>query len=636
MPGPTHIAYLFSRYPVVSQTFCDSEMLALEARGQKITIASLNAPPSSFRHEQVGDLQAEAVYLPPAPLVKARFKAAKSANAPETADFFRLLEDHENRYGPDFKSDVRARNALAMADLLKRRGVDHIHVHFANRATHTALFLKQLGFTFSFTAHAQDFMLDLGSDELLAEMCEAAEFTVAVSDYSKELLQAKCPNAATKIHRVYNGILPEKFDNAFSFGGDRLKVVSVGRLIEFKGFHYLIAACAKLKQDGVPVDCTIVGDGPWREQLEAMAADVSAGDIIHFAGILSQGEVKSLLAESDVFCLPSIIDSKGASDILPTVILEAMAAGIPVVSSQLVGIPEMVEQGVTGLLVQPGDMETLAEALKYFFNEPAKRNEFGAAGREKLIAQFHRELTSEQLHTLFQSVEIPLPPSAAPREVIYYASDFEGEDGEWSAAVREDSVWPIAAQLLANSVSDGMEFFPDGVVLEGEWYATGPSLSASIDLWRNELGSDVDGEWFYREARRALHLASLARKANVRGIYGRRSSEALCLWIVRRVTDVPVSIAIEEEPEVSRRLLETLLPEFSLVSCSDKKLSESLDGEVAEHLPLRREPTHEKKKLGPIRWKTRREEPAEESAERKKLAAEWIRSVVRAHTDSTP
>lgn len=611
-------------------------MLALEARGQKITIASLNAPPSSFRHEQLGELQAETVYLPPAPLVKARFQAAEASKSGETAGFFRLLDEHERRYGPDFKSNVRARNALAMADLLKGRGVDHLHVHFANRATHTALFLKQLGFTFSFTAHAQDFMLDLGSDELLAEMCDAAEFTVAVSDYSKGLLQAKCPNAAIKIHRVYNGILPEKFDNTFSFGGDKLKVVSVGRLIEFKGFHYLIAACAKLKQDGIPVECTIVGDGPWREQLETMAVDVNAGDIIHFAGILSQGEVKSLLAESDVFCLPSIIDSKGASDILPTVILEAMAAGIPVVSSQLVGIPEMVDQGVTGLLVEPGDMDTLAEALKYFFNEPAKRNEFGAAGREKLIEQFHREKTSGQLLELFQAVDSPALPPAQPREVIYFASEFEGGDAEWSAARSEESVWPLAARLDAGNADPGIEFFPDGVVLEGEWYATSPSLSSTIDLWRNELGSSVDGECFYREARRALHLAALIRKSTVRGIHGRRSGEALCLWIVHRVCEVPVSIAIEEDPELSRRLLEEILPEFSLVSCSDRKLSEALAGEVTEHLPLRREPTHEEKKLGPIRWKTRREDRSRESEEGKKLAAEWIRSVVRAHTDSTP
>ncbi|MDB4673691.1 hypothetical protein OAF27_02640, partial [Verrucomicrobiales bacterium] len=173
------IAYLYSRYPVVSQTFCDSEMLALERAGEGLVVASLNSPPDSFRHERLDALQAEVLYPPP----PAAIKAIHETYPQDWEKLLPLIKEHDSKYGASFKAETRARNALVFAHRLRERGVRHIHVHFANRATHTALFLHALGFPFSFTAHAKDFLVDLGSHDLLREMADKAVKVIAVSDF---------------------------------------------------------------------------------------------------------------------------------------------------------------------------------------------------------------------------------------------------------------------------------------------------------------------------------------------------------------------------------------------------------------------------------------------------------------------
>ena len=202
------LGYLYSRYPVISQTFCDAEMLALERRGIELVIGSVYPPLTSLRHEYIARLRAPIHYAPPQEILKILERNAKTARKwPRD-----LVERHDSKYGPGAKAEQRARNALYFAEFFARSGVDHVHVHFANRAAHTALFLKEIsGIPFSVTAHGQDFMKDLGSDDLLREICAAAEFVAAETDYSRDLLRQRCPDSAAKIHRVYNGIDLERF-----------------------------------------------------------------------------------------------------------------------------------------------------------------------------------------------------------------------------------------------------------------------------------------------------------------------------------------------------------------------------------------------------------------------------------------
>ena len=267
------LAYLYSRYPVISQTFCDMEMLELERRGYDLLIGAVHPPLTSLRHEHIGRFRSPVHYAPPASVMALWEEKARASERWPKA----LIKRHERKYGQAFKAALRARNAFYFADFFTRHGVRHFHVHFANRAAHTALFVKEIsGIPFSITAHGQDFMSDLGQDDLLREICQAAEFVAVETDYSRGLLRERCPDAAEKIHRVYNGLdlanLPAPPQGERPPGPTT--ILSVGRLVSFKGFEFLLEACAELDRRNFDFRCQIVGDGPLREKLETMIADL--------------------------------------------------------------------------------------------------------------------------------------------------------------------------------------------------------------------------------------------------------------------------------------------------------------------------------------------------------------------------
>src|SRR5882762_3073788 len=417
------LGYLYSRYPVLSQTFCDAEMLALERLGFELEIGSVYPPLTSLRHEHIACLRAPIHYAQPQEILRISEKNAKrDGQWPRD-----LVDRHERKYGPSAKAEQRARNALYFADHFKRRGVDHVHVHFANRAAHTAMFLKEIsGIPFSVTAHGQDFMKDLGNDDLLREICAAAEFVAAETNYSRDLLRQRCPDSAAKIHRVYNGMDLTRFpeEAARPAGPSRtgiapypVRIISIGRLVAFKGFEYLIDACAELARRGLNFTCEIIGDGPLRGDLEARIRKLKLSDRVHLLGSLSQGAVLEKLGAADIFALASVTDAQGASDVFPTVIIEAMAAARPVVSTRVAGIPESVVDGETGLLVPPEDTMALAEALGRLIQDAKLRSHYGRAGRERIEQHFRIEHTVAPLIELFEKTpaasqgKAPHPPS---------------------------------------------------------------------------------------------------------------------------------------------------------------------------------------------------------------------------------
>lgn len=548
----TRIAYLFSRYPVVSQTFCDSEMLALESAGIELHVASIHPPRDSLRHERLADLRAPVHYPPPPAVLKALEREARRDGSWPAE----MIVRHEREYGPHFRPALRARNALWFARLFKQLGIAHCHVHFANRATHTALFLKEIsGISFSFTAHAQDFMVDLGSDTLLAEMAEAAAFTIAVSDFSLDLLRQKCPGAAQRMRRIYNGLNPDAFPQAHprASADSPLRILSIGRLIEFKGFHHLIAAVANLRQRNTDCDLRIVGEGPWRERLEKQAIDLGIGDHVHFLGTRTQDQVKEELHHADVFALASIVDEKGASDILPTVITEAMACGLPVVSTTLAGIPEMVDHGKSGILVEPGDEAALAKALADVA-DPETAQSMGIEGKRRAGEIFSFAATAETLardfislapendtpphpHRIWLVDSLPAPETDNPLAIEH---QWIAGKGEFLSLVlsRQSGTHPAAPP------HPNTEWLPDGVLLEAEWRAH-PKLRNRLETLRCELGENIDGEWFFQQARRALWVARLASARGFASLHGSRASETVVAWIAATIADIPFTGVLE-------------------------------------------------------------------------------------------
>ena len=397
------LGYLYSRYPVLSQTFCDAEMLELERRQNEVVLGSLYPPKTALRHEYLTRLRAQIRYAPPSRDLDALARKAKRKGRWPTA----LVAQHEKKYGAEYKAALRARNALFFVELFERERVPHFHVHFANRAAHTAMFVKAIsGIPFSMTAHGQDFMSDLGNDELLRELCASAEFVGAETDYSRDLLAARCPESREKIFRVYNGIDLSRFPNpeVYQRSSATIRFLSVGRLVAFKGFDILIDACAEIQKRGLNFNCEIIGEGTLGEELEQRVSRENLRQRIHFAGEQSQNYVLAALRDCDVFVLASAPDERGASDIFPTVIAEAMATGKPVVSTTVAGIPELVANRKTGLLAPPRDARTLADAMEQFARDDNLRTDFGRAGRLRIEKKFTIEKTIEPLLERFELV----------------------------------------------------------------------------------------------------------------------------------------------------------------------------------------------------------------------------------------
>src|SRR2546429_2229138 len=427
------LGYLYSRYPVISQTFCDAEMLALERRGIELVIGSVYPPLTSLRHEYIAKLRAPIHYAPPQEILKILERNAKT-----TSKWPRdLVERHDAKYGPVAKAEQRARNALYFAEFFARSGVDHVHVHFANRAAHTAVFLKEIsGIPFSVTAHGQDFMKDLGSEDLLREICAAAEFVAAETDYSRELLCQRCPDSASKIHRVYNGIDLERFPApALATMNHVPRIISVGRLVEFKGFEHLIDACAELARRGFDFNCDISGDGAVRDVLRMKLNSLNLSSRINLLGSLSQGAVLEKLHTADIFALASVTDSEGASDVFPTVIVEAMASARPVVSTRLAGIPELMIDGETGLLVSPADTTALTEALQKLLCDRELRLRNGWLGMSRIDRHFRIGHTVAPLLKLFEQGcsrrpvgDVHASQSEAATEVAYLTDRWPDND----------------------------------------------------------------------------------------------------------------------------------------------------------------------------------------------------------------
>jgi glycosyltransferase involved in cell wall biosynthesis len=598
------LGYLYSRYPVLSQTFCDTEMLALERLGFELEIGSVYPPLTSLRHEHIARLRAPIHYAPPQEILKISEKNAKR-NGKWPHD---LVKRHDRKYGPSAKAEQRARNALYFADYFQRRGVDHVHVHFANRAAHTAMFLKEIsGIPFSMTAHGQDFMKDLGNDELLREVCSAAEFVAAETDYSRDLLRQRCPDSATKIHRVYNGMDLTRFpapndetarpagpiQNGMATVPSRVRIVSIGRLVGFKGFEYLIDACGELNSLGLEFACEIIGDGPLRDNLEARIRKLKLSSRIHLLGSLSQGAVLEKLRGADIFALASVTDAQGASDVFPTVIIEAMAAARPVVSTRLAGIPESVVDGETGLLVPPEDTTALSEALRQLIEDAKLRLHYGRAGRARIEQHFRIEHTVAPLIELLQKTPgAPLKSTrrrASNREAVsaiaylidrWPARDLPFLERELQEMKHRNlAVIPFVCELDATTrltqkmeeIAPKLEFLPDTMVIESEWRAN-PALAQKLEEERAKEEPRAPGGIFLREARFALALRRPLLAKKVSHVHATSSRALMCALILQQIANITVSATIEPRPELPHNWIASALGKCKGGRLSDRKL----------------------------------------------------------------
>lgn len=384
-------AYLFEKFPSFSQTFCVREVVAVRASGIEFPVYSIRKPCD----EPLQDLcncAGKVTYLPDT------FSQILAEDANFRRAARKALDELKELWGSE-EEKRRIYEALWLGPVLRKAGIEHVHIHFAGLGARTAFWLNRLfGIRYSVTAHANDIFCD-EPPERLKQIFEKASLVVTVSDFSLRFLQANYPACQSKVFRVYNGIDTGAFTVSSRPEGRPL-IVSVGRYIEKKGFRYLVEACAQLKD--LDFECQIIGHGPLNDELKAQVVAAGLEGKVDIAGPRSEGEIKALLGRAHLFVLPCITGSDGAMDNLPTVIMEAMAAGLPCISTALAAVPEMILDGTTGYVVPEADAAALAERMRELLMDRDRAAGMAHLGLERAHALFDLQQTSHALIELFR------------------------------------------------------------------------------------------------------------------------------------------------------------------------------------------------------------------------------------------
>lgn len=405
------IAYFTQMYPGLTQTFIYREVLALRARQVPVTTYSVWPPETDDLPPEVRPLVGETFYIFPLNglallLAHLWFLARRPLRYLGTLAF--VLTRPGTSLRNRWRSLLHFGYGMTVLRDMERRGIQHIHVHFAWSASSIALIAHRiLGIPFSLTLHSNEIYFDR---LLLKDKLRAARFVVTISEFNRRLMEELWPESgiADKVHVIHCGLDPDLFTaNSPDAGRARdpgeLEIVSVGQLAPRKGFHVLIEACHLLSQSGVPYRCHIFGQGPERERLEALHAQYNLQDRVEMPGRIYQEDLRRFLAHADVFCLPCVQDKSGDLDGIPVVLMEAMAMELATVSTRVSGIPELIQHEQNGLLAEPDDAHALAGILQELANDPERRARLARAGRETVVQAFNIHRSAEQMAALFEA-----------------------------------------------------------------------------------------------------------------------------------------------------------------------------------------------------------------------------------------
>ncbi len=432
--GRSSIAYVLKGYPRVSEIFIASEIYRLEQAGQQLELFVIKPADEDQHHPVVDRIRAMPRYLPPttsSPTMAgwlaangARFIPAlgrtlrrRPAGVARAAAAAAMQAVRARRTFRSKPKKVYLREffiALALADqLLLTPDVVHLHAHFCHGST-TVTWLASLitGLPFSFTAHAKDiYSPSLNPAGLLRCKLDAARFAVTCTEANREYLARL--GSRTPVYAIRHGLNADFSRLLAQTPNDPplprpvpdgcLRVLGVGRLVPKKGFDVFVRACAILERRGVPFEALIVGeDGEHGDELRRLIAALGLHDRIRLAGPLGQAELLAEYRRASVCCLPCRVLDDGDRDGFPNVLGEAMACRVPIVTTGISGIPELVKHEVNGLLVAPDDPEAVAGALQRLAGDPALAQRLGAAGAQTIRRNFDGDRLAQQLAGLFR------------------------------------------------------------------------------------------------------------------------------------------------------------------------------------------------------------------------------------------
>lgn len=381
------IAYILHRFPVLSETFVIDEISGVRSNGVEICIFSFEKSLNGLTHKETKGLVEDTFYaLNPKESIKTFLKIFVS-----NLSFFLSFPLKYCRCFFKYFLKIGKKEFLQvfyLGRLIRKKGVRHLHAHFACLGATAAMIISRfLNIPFSFTVHAHDLFAE---DDFLEEKLKEAKFIIAISDYNRNYLLGRFADIpAEKIKVIHCGVDVEKFKPVDSRGGGVIKILSGGRLIEKKGFGYLIKACKLLIERGVKFRCEIFGQGPLKDSLANEVRELGLEGAVHFTGAVTREELGQLLVESDIFVLPSIITDDGDRDGIPVVLMEAMSCGKAVISTDISGIPELISSGRDGILVAQKSEIELVKAILNLIEDKELRQRLEAKAREKVIEKFN-------------------------------------------------------------------------------------------------------------------------------------------------------------------------------------------------------------------------------------------------------
>lgn len=388
---PLAVAYLVSQYPAPSHTFIEREIRALEQDGARITRISVRpTPPELLLSDVMLQEAAETTVIQSDPAAVARAAGVVAVRHP--AALLRGISRSLRLGPPGLRSRVWQlfyfAEALRVRAIMRRQGVTHLHAHFANNsadiARHVAAISREIdgasAITWSFTMHGPTEFENVERHDLAAKTA-SADGVACITDFARsQLMRLSDPSIWPRLAVVPMGVDVDGFTPTTRDGRDGpLRVLFVGRLVPEKGPRVLVEAVRLLHLRGVNVEVTVVGTGPETAALQTELSSDGLADIVTLAGLQGQDEILRLYRRADAFCLPSFQEG------LPVVLMEAMATGLPVVTTTIAGIPELVVNESTGLLVAPGRADLVANCLQRLSNDPELRQRLGAAARVAVV-----------------------------------------------------------------------------------------------------------------------------------------------------------------------------------------------------------------------------------------------------------
>jgi glycosyltransferase involved in cell wall biosynthesis len=409
------VAYLVKRFPRLSETFVLNEFLQLRDRGLEASLYALLDPGEAVIDPAAERVMPELRYLNLAgkPWQSSwrllRGAAAQAAMRPTGLARVTWALVSVHRSIPSLR---HAAAGLWLARELRREGVSHLHAHFAHSPAAVAYLCRLAGGPpFSFTAHAKDLYTTLPRN--LRIRAHAARFVVTCTESNARFLHDLLGDAAdVPIHVVHHGADIQRFHPA-GRRPERGLILSVGRLVPKKGYQTLLEALCRVMRDGREFRLEVYGGGPQRTELEKMADRLGLGARISFHGARPPDEIVDAYARASLFVLAPHVLENGDRDGIPNVLVEAMAAGVPVVSTRMSGIPELIENGIEGILVEPDDIEALAAAISRLLDDTALADRLAAAGRRKVERSFDLIVNSKLVFDLLSSGSKTERPASA-------------------------------------------------------------------------------------------------------------------------------------------------------------------------------------------------------------------------------